>query len=178
MKTIEVTDEVYDFLMELSKELNTQSNRGTALPYFFQIQTTEEVAAHDGCGEAVWHSSKCEKTLRTKEDMVEFLIEYHFEENPLLSEKEMSDAEINIKSLKDYEIESQIEDKGFVKYFVQEEHQWQNAFFTEKACREHIKRNIHHYRKPVDYLSYAFRNPELEMVLKFLCNLSGGDLRK
>ena len=47
MKIIEIEDEMYEFLMNLSKELNTQDHRGTAMPYFFQIQTKEKVAAPD-----------------------------------------------------------------------------------------------------------------------------------
>lgn len=43
MKTIEVSDETYKFLMDLSKELTTQNHRGTAMPYFFQIKTQEAV---------------------------------------------------------------------------------------------------------------------------------------
>ena len=43
MKTINVSDEMYEFLINLSEEINKQDNRSTAMPYFFQIQTSEEV---------------------------------------------------------------------------------------------------------------------------------------
>jgi hypothetical protein len=43
MKTIEVSDEMYEKLMEISKEMNSQSNRGTAMPYFFQVQTKNPI---------------------------------------------------------------------------------------------------------------------------------------
>ncbi len=52
MKTIEITDEMYDSLMEISKELNTQNHRSTAMPYFFQIQDeTEAIVYEDNGGE-------------------------------------------------------------------------------------------------------------------------------
>ena len=35
MKTIEVSDEDYDILMDLSKELQTQDNVGQAYPYYW-----------------------------------------------------------------------------------------------------------------------------------------------
>jgi hypothetical protein len=41
-----------------------------------------------------------------------------------------------------------------------------------KACKKHIECNSHHYNEPVDYLSYASRNPELEMVQKFIMGLT------
>jgi len=50
MRTIKVNDEMYEFLINLSKELNTQDHRCTAMPYFFQVQTKEQVPAADGCG--------------------------------------------------------------------------------------------------------------------------------
>lgn len=93
MKTIEVTDEMYKFLEELSTELNTQNHRCTAMPYFFQVQT-------------------------------------------------------------------------------------KNAFLTEKACKEHIKLNKHHYNEPADYLMHAFRNPELEKLMEFICGITKGKLHK
>ena len=51
------------------------------------------------------------------------------------------------------------------------EHVYLNAFLTERACREHIATNRHHYENPVDYLSYGFRNPELEKVLEILSKI-------
>jgi len=55
MKTIEVTDEMYKFLMNLSNELNIQNHRLTAMPYFFQIQTQEQVPAPEDSGTEAWH---------------------------------------------------------------------------------------------------------------------------
>ena len=34
-----------------------------------------------------------------------------------------------------------------------------------------VAANKHHYRNPVDYLNYAFRNPELEKVLEILSKI-------
>jgi len=76
MKTIEVTDEMHDFLMELSKELTTQDNRCTAMPYFFQIQETVEVPTGDGMGdEEVWVCDG-EICLRDEVDIKEAIFEY------------------------------------------------------------------------------------------------------
>ena len=50
-------------------------------------------------------------------------------------------------------------------------HIYSNAFFTEKACRQHIEENKHHYRNPMDYLNFAFRNPEMETLLGILSKI-------
>jgi len=46
-----------------------------------------------------------------------------------------------------------------------------DVFFTEKACRQHIEENKHHYRNPMDYLNFAFRNPEIETLLGILSKI-------
>ncbi len=104
MKNISVTEKTYDFLMDLSKELNSQKPRHCILPHFFQIQEEIQIPLHNGkvTGKKIYH----------------------------------------------------------------------NAFLTKKACREHIEENSQHYTKPVDFLMYAVRNPELEQVIEFLCELT------
>jgi hypothetical protein len=141
MKTIEVTDEMYDFLINLSKELNTQDHRATAMPYFYQIQTKEQVAVPEGCGIMAWHQDG--SLIETDEEIDTVVFEWKDESVPF-------------------------EDKEKLE----------NAFLTEKACKKHIELNYYHYCKPVDYLNHAFRNPELEQVLKFICQLTGGELHK
>lgn len=128
MKQIEVTDEMYEFLMNLSDELNTQ----------------EEIK---------------EEVIKYKEwDGLE-----EDEANKLFSE------------LDSWEID-EIMEENWRKVNIDYEPRYENAFLTSKACDEHIRVNKHNLRSPINYLSGAFRNPELEMVMKFLCELNGGKL--
>lgn len=163
MKTIEVTDEMHGFLMELSKELNTQSHRSTAMPYFFQIQTKKKVAVPEGNGTEVWHYDG--STLETDEEITEAIAEY-------------KGLEIEDVTNDEYDREQILEDIGYRKFYQDEIEEYENAFLTEKACKEHIRLNDYHYNQPVDYLSHSFRNPELEKVMEFLCGLSGGEIHK
>lgn len=162
MKTIQVTDEMHEFLINLSKELNTQNHRATAMPYFFQIQTQERVVAAEGCGTEAWVSDGT--FIETDEEINEAISDY--KEIPIE----------DVKRMGEYEKEEMLEEAGWRKINYDYEDRYENAFFTEKACRLHIKQNEYHYNKPVDYLSYASRNPELEMVMKFLCELTGGEI--
>lgn len=75
MKTIQVSDEIYDFLMNLSKEIKTQDNRATRMPYFYQVQEDREVGVPDGCGEEVWVLDG-EVCLRTDEDIRKAVFEW------------------------------------------------------------------------------------------------------
>jgi len=160
MKTIEITDEMYDFLMELSKELNTQDNRATAKPYFFQIQTNEEVGVPEGCGEKAWYYDGAK--IQTQEEIDQVVFDYY---DPKYTMDE-------IKKMDEWDKLDMIEKQGWRKVYFDYKHEYQNAFLTAKACKEHIRLNHYHYREPVDYLQHAFRNYELEMVLRFISGLS------
>ena len=165
MKNIEVSDEIYDKLIELSKELNSQNHRGTAMPYFFQIQTKKEVAVPEGCGNECWYCDGSK--IETDEEIKETIFNWKDWErgNP--------DVENTFMSLEDWEKEEILEESGWQKGYYDYVNQYENSFFTEKACKEHIQANAYHYHSPVDYLSHAFRNPELELVLNFICGLTG-----
>ncbi len=167
MKKIDVTDEMYEFLMNLSNELNTQDNRATAMPYIFQIETKEQIAVPKGCGSEAWN---CDGTLIETEDEIKEAV-FEWKE---WDEENQDDYD----RLKDYEIEEILEVAGWDKVNYDFTNRYQNAFLTAKSCKEHIVSNSHHYTNPVDYLSHAFRNPELEMVMKFLCELTNGKIHK
>lgn len=169
MKTIEVEDEMYDFLMNLSKELNTQDHRSTAMPYFYQIEDEEEISVGAGQGTEGWY---CDGTVITSdEDIKEAIFEYQDWEmgnqkhEKLFTKMDCLDRE-------------NILEENYRKVYISTQKVLYNAFLTEKACKHHIATNLHHYRKPVDYLSYASRNTELETLLKFLCQLNGGEIHK
>lgn len=166
MKTIQVNDEMYKFLMNLSKELNTQNHRCTAMPYFFQVQSKEQIPALEGSGIEAWHCDG--SVIETKQEIEDAVNEY----------KEWDEHTTKFNFLYDYEIEEMLEDAGYNKIYYEYEHVYTNAFLTEKACKEHIKANKHHYNEGVDFLSHAFRNPELEKVMEFLCSLDGGKIHK
>jgi len=170
MKTIELTDETYNFLIELSKELNSQDHRSTAMPYFFQIQTQEEIQVPEGYGTEAWFydGSKIETDTEIKETIFEYK-GWDFDDD---------NDNKNYDILRDWEREEILEAAGYRKGNYDYTEKYQNAFLTAKACKEHILKNSYHYNTPVDFLSHAFRNPELEKVLKFICELTGGEPHK
>jgi len=168
MKTIEVTDEMYNSLMELSKEMTSQDNLGTRMPHMFQIRTKKEVAAHEGCGEEIWVNDEGDE-LRTVEEIAEYVEQYLSDNDNQEQFKEMDSDEI-LGFLQD-EL-----NEGWRKVWVNIEYEYKNTFLTSKACQEHIDANHYHYNEPIVYLNHAWRNPEQEIVSKFLCELSGGKL--
>lgn len=167
MKIITVTDEMYKFLMNLSKELNTQDHRVTCMPYFFQVETQEQITVPEGCGTEAWHFDG--SLIETSEEIQEAVFQW----------KEWDEEnQDDYDRLEDYEIEEILESAGYSKVNYDYQSNLENSFLTSKACDEHIRINGHNLKSPKNYLSGSFRNPELEMVLKFLCELSGGKIHK
>lgn len=165
MKTIEVSDEMYEKLIALATEMTTQDPRCTRMPHMFQIRTTKKVYDWGLNGnERIWIDDDGNE-IETREEMIEYL-------------------EKNRVDIPEYFVDIW-EDNWDLEEFVREncpelrecsyswEYEYQNMFLTEKACKEHIERNHYHYHEPVDYLNHAWRNPEMELVSEFLCNLVG-----
>lgn len=166
MKTIQLSDESYNFLMNLSKELNTQDNRGTAMPYFFQVKTKHRVLAPQNSGIEAWY---CDGDIIETEEEIREAIEAYKDWDDITSEYEKLNEDDKIKTLKLI---------GYNKIYYDYDDRYENAFLTSKACDEHIKLNKHNLSQPVNYLSYANRNPELEKLMGIICGLTGGNLHK
>jgi len=161
MKTIQVEDSVYDALVEISKNMNAQDNRGTAYPILFQIQTNERIAVPEGCGTEGWYKDGI--ILETETEVVDAINDFNNDNNMFVA---------RFVTLESWEQEEIMEEAGWQKMNFDYEYKYQNAFFTEKACEEHIRLNSYHYAEPCSYVDHAFRNPEMEMVQNFLINLT------
>ena len=159
MKQIEVSDEMYQKLIDLATEMTTQDMRCTAMPHLFQIKTREQVAAPEGNGTEAWHYEG--SLIETDEEIEEAVNQY----------KEWDEHTTKFNSLEDYEVEEILEAAGYNQVWYDYQDKYQNAFLTAKACKEHIEANHYHYSEPVDYLNHCWRNPEMDLVSDFLCGL-------
>lgn len=166
MKISNLTMDEMKFLKELKHELNTQSNRMTANPRIYQIRHEKfqpDVNSEGDYFEAVYEGESLGIFEYTSEDVEEL--------KSILRENTDDDIEtleeignISLENLENRNIRLRCVNGDF-------KHIYSNAFLTEKACREHIECNRHHYRNPVDYLNYAFRNPEMEKLLRILSKI-------
>lgn len=178
MKTIEVTDEMYNSLMEISKEMNTQDNRCTAKPHLFQVQETKTLPTCDGCGDEIWVSDDGYE-IKSKEALIDIVAEDLYDNDEKYAYIEGNDAREKAtleaqEMWNENECSNWLKENDYRRVEVQNVSFLSNCFFTSKACDEHIRINGHNLHEPVNYLTHAFRNPEMELVSKFLCELSGG----
>lgn len=163
MKSILIQEDLYDKLMDISRSLNTQNHRCTRMPYMIQVSRKKEVSAYSGCGEVFWFSPEGEK-LETKNEEDEVIKEHLYEKH--------GEGYIHaFNQLDEYDKESILEDLDFTQHEVTQEDELTNFFFTEKGLRDLYGKDVNTYLTGV-------RNPELETVMRFLCELSGGELHK
>jgi hypothetical protein len=181
MKTIKVTNEMYEALMEISKNMNSQDHRCTRMPYLYQVRDKVEVAAYQGCGESIWVNEDGNE-LRSELEIKDFVINHIYENHPSVISLDYKEALKQAKEIFETMYESDAEgylielNKGWREVEVTKEDVYKQAFFTEKACKEHIKYKKHHYNESDSFVTGFSYNQELETVCKFLCELSGGKL--
>lgn len=164
--------ETLDELFNIGQELVSQDNRGTAMPYFYQVQTEEITAAPEGQGEKGWHY---DGDVITDEEGVKAAI-YEYSGGEFQSSV---DFESHYEELSTREKDELMIKIGYSEMSWHKVHKRTNAFFTEKGIKNHIEKNRHRYGSNTNtYLDYAFRNPEMEIIQKFLCKLAGGEIKK
>lgn len=146
MKTITVSDETAEFISNFVNQIETQDNRSTASPYYYVVRCVKLLTAADsrGCAYQYYDSDACES-------FTEEQLRQHCDENDI------------------EDVEAYIESESLEKIEVQEVDEYVNVFFTYDGYKKHIKLNGHNYRhceKFDSYVMHAFRNPEIEGLLK------------
>lgn len=169
MKTIELSDQDYEFLKELQHELNTQTTDGNAQPVFWGVMETTEEGVPDGCGEPriyMGDGGTCDL-----KEAIEYTEEYITDENrgrwEQLDKTSMDDiVGFCNDELRWNEVRIVYVDK---KSSLSET---TGAFLTKRACQQYIKNYGYNHSDPHTYAMTAFRNFELERLLTILRTIS------
>jgi hypothetical protein len=153
---IELPDDVVKFMRDLAREIEMQDNRATASPYFYVVQSKDTMIAPDGYGDGdtqYYCSDRSE--AHTKEQWAEIIAEENKEE-----EGEEGFNPVDLEDFLDDEC------RAFGTHYYDRE---ENVFLTEKGYKQHMELNAHNYRyykETYSYVKFAFRNPEMEGLLK------------
>lgn len=153
-------------LIETSKLMRTQSNRGTQYPLFV-VQEELEVGKPDGCGaeSQYWSDEYATLTvdqydeLERAQDRLTHDTDVVKDALEAIGVESVDDIDLGDWRKVDYDIEYVMSDRAGV-------------FFTEAACELHIRQNLHHYTKPRSYVISAWRNPEMVATMQMILNLT------
>jgi hypothetical protein len=173
MKTINVSDEMYAKLVEMT----TQDPRGTRMPHLFQIRDWKKVYDAEMNGNnSIWLDRGNGIEIETVEDLIDYLKndDIEFDEAEIKKMWDSWQDRMFDDDLKDWLEENNIE---LEEYSYSLEPVYTNCFLTAKAAQAHLESNHYHYHKNADvYLNHAWRNPEAELVSTFLCSLVGKEM--
>jgi len=153
--TINIEKSTYEFIKNLSDEMQTQDNRATASPYYYMIQEEVERGVPEDCGDTTIYQDG-----------------FKVDEDELREQMEDENFDGDIEGY----IETRISDGDLYRANIMIEHEFtynSNIFFTEKAVHEHYKLNKHNLRNPRDFILYAYRNKEIELLQKAIHEIAG-----
>jgi hypothetical protein len=189
MKTIQVSDENYEFLKECINELNTQDTKCTRNPIYTVWHEVREYGIDENFTSDfvyVWEDEEYE----TLEELFTYLDENGYEDDLVQMYNDNNEREIlnydeytkeTIKSwfcetLTSYEVETSMEllsDYNFSIVGVRnkDEQVVNGACFSffEKDAKDHIEMNGHNIKgKKYTYADSLFRSPRMEKLMNLL----------
>lgn len=140
--------ELPDFLLEISRNLNTQDNRGTANPMFVVFE---------------------KEIIVTHADYDHDRIEWSREDDPSVT----ADSRQHARLEKLYA--SGRDTPNWYRVTVKEIDRFVTVCFTEKGCKDYLEINRHNLRKPFIYAAGSYRNHEYQQMRNWLMGLTKGD---
>ncbi len=182
MKQINVTEEQYEMLKELSNLIKTQDNFGSENPIYV-AQSRKMMPVYDGCDGAGFtivnsNDSECSRSFEYKildgneiyEEIVEFLEDRDFDKDDIVQKIEDSKWDVNTHP---HWVLEEITDEKWERYEFDFTWETKAYFLTEQECKRYLKyqsHNLNSGRMYVDYVGYANYGyiPKLQQLLKEL----------
>lgn len=164
---IEISKEDLEFLKDLQHELNTQDNDGTADPLYWGVLEEKEEYVPEGCGEPRISHDDGSWTLEEAVKSVNEVINEYDQD----TQDEWKDIWKDNAEDVSYFMRETLKWDFCDVYYVEKVDRISNysgAFLTKRACKQHIEKNHYHYDNPRTYAMCAYRNYELERLLKIL----------
>lgn len=156
MKTIQVTDDQYEFLMRTAKNLKTQDNLCTEDPLYVVYKKEEQIVDgmyyHDY--EVKYRHSEYEGFFNDRKEVEEWVNEYYGEDKTAEQKRK-----IVSKILDDF-------------HYVTEKDVFVAAFLTREAAERFMNANRYHWHKPHIYVESNWRNNEMITLRKILLGLN------
>lgn len=171
MSKIEISQEDYDFLKELQHELNTQETDGQADPIYWSVMEKHEVLSR-----STFISPRVpfDDGAYTYEELLELVKENIDDYDQEVRDEWQNDVDKeDIEEIAKFACERMGYDNIYYNsiYYVEDKDRiatFSGAFLTKRACLNHIETNKYHYTEPRPYANTAYRNYELERLLKIL----------
>lgn len=169
MRTIEVSDEDYAALMELSEELQRQENDSQAFPYFWEPRSTKAGIGTEDDDRLIYDSNAASTWTPSEyaDDHDELFSEF------LLSIDETGDT--NYEDIDENEWLAHLDDDPdlSIVYSREEEVSEHNFSLFKSDVKDFIKGNRHHLGdNPHTYARTFFRMTKMERLIKIIYGIA------
>jgi len=136
----------------------------------------EEIEKQDGetAIEAVrreWDRCFCMRVKKDKDDLDDFRKAMF----PWMRDHELFKKSDNYKIMSESDEEILIHLLGWRKVGIRYTEKFSNCFLTEEAAQQHIRINKHNLVSPDIFLFHAYRNEELDMVIKAIMEIGNNN---
>jgi len=175
MKTLELSDENYNVLMELAKEYQIQDNDGNAFPYFWEPGSYRMEPNINGDGEDTFVYKNGDKySLEEFSECEDELWASFCEWKDNLTSEAPDFEKYDDKYANDWK--EYIADHDFDANVITFDWEWKtehNPSLFKSDVENFCKYNAHHLgRNPHTYARTSFRMPKMEALVKVLCNIN------
>lgn len=179
MKELLSVDDI-SFLKNLSKEIQEQDTRCTAMPYGLVIGKKErQITDFDNCEHKAIHWN--ESDYDSFEEFIEALEQYYLEDcdqNDIVDYIKDNCDDINDLRNYEYEITNIIQDSfsvygyNIVDTFNPNLHCIGNFFLTDKSAKEYIQNNKHNLGESAfTYGIHLYRNEEMRKLIDIIIKI-------
>lgn len=177
MKHIAVTDEDYQTLMDLSKELQTQENDSQAFPYFWEPRSKKTTQGTDDDDHVIYDHNNSDRwdPKELAEDQPDFFksfLESESEDRELSYDKYMDDNSFHSPERKWIDFVGEDPDYSIIyeKTEIQSEH---NPSLFKSDVQEFCKHQTHHLgEKPGTYARTVWRMPRMKQLIEAIYRLN------
>ena len=158
-----IKEEALEFLKSTIQEMNTQDNRCTATPYYYQIQDFEYIPTADYLEyDRVVVVSDHDRDITYKIDE-ESLIEFY--RGILISNNIEFEDQLWTGSTDEYV--QILQEHDFWTSFEKKTEVLKGFFLTESEAKQHLESNSYHYSPNArTYVSHAWRAPVFQKFLE------------
>lgn len=154
-------------LQELLTKMNTQDNRATATPYYYQLRCPIRINCvdSDNSDGSEWINEENE-IVDSVLDFAKEIIEDEGDESPLEEFCTKNDIQFGTSTEdNDNDIELLATSLNLRRIYYRNSHEYREVFFTEEAAFKFLAQNKHRYPEGTDtYVQCGYRNYEMESI--------------
>lgn len=160
-----------DEMKELLKEIATQDNRGTAMPYYYVIMEKEQVPCAEVYDpDGYWYKdSDADFDCNNIEELIDHIKDYYADEISWKEEYGIDIDTLNEHDIDCYGLLDELDIDKIPFRTVDKVSEFAPIFFTEIEAKQYIKNQAHNLSEGAyEYMKYTGGSMDITFIFKYL----------